>query len=692
VEPRPTGQAGAAKSSEEPGAREQSSDAQPTAAKTAGPKSLSGSENPDPTTNSVPTRPGEIEADAGKIGFGGLTPDGREHPFGIAGRMFDGYSTLGQISEPGPKVNQSVDNPPGARPAGPPAQSGDVPPGILGPLFDGHGGMRPPDIKLPFGKGSKADPDEIDKGGRKSDSPGSRGGGIKTPDSKVGDDKSQAGRSARSDSVPKSPADTLVAMFDKIKGGIGGGGRPMKQDVNDRPIKAVLTNAQGQSATPDGAGRKTAADRSERSVKSSAIGGAGKPTKADGELIVTGVKTRPWPTAKDGSQTTTVGILSPYFSGTARGVRVTYDVSNLAGKKNIKPSSGAAANATAHDQSDNPFILGSKLKPMVIDPGIPVDESKFLAGDTLKVKQFKSEHSEEDADKPAEPGRFKSRPSVNMHLPGGTYGGTRDDLRSVPKSDDKQTLEDGTKHTPEAAVSAQEGTTCATNEPAAVDEAMKEKESISSSDKVLPPTTSGPVLPWLPGGPQKSADDSSEAEAQAEQLEHSPGKPERKPPTWPAPKRNLPERTREKHESHRPAKAIDELASTIEMEGADEWRTQARKNKLDQAVNGDTRDRLSNEPAVQKIRESLSETVVETATNRTLIEERYRYIVKEGDTIESVASTVLQDPMLAALLFAMNRRYILPEEQYGVHPLMVGVVIQLPTPGDVVKFRKSQQA
>jgi hypothetical protein len=128
------------------------------------------------------------------------------------------------------------------------------------------------------------------------------------------------------------------------------------------------------------------------------------------------------------------------------------------------------------------------------------------------------------------------------------------------------------------------------------------------------------------------------------------------------------------------------------MEGADEWRIQARKNKLDQAVNGDTRDRLSNEPAVQKIRESLSETVVETATNRTLIEERYRYIVKEGDTIESVASTVLQDPMLAALLFAMNRRYILPEEQYGVHPLMVGVVIQLPTPGDVVKFRKSQQA
>ena len=67
-------------------------------------------------------------------------------------------------------------------------------------------------------------------------------------------------------------------------------------------------------------------------------------------------------------------------------------------------------------------------------------------------------------------------------------------------------------------------------------------------------------------------------------------------------------------------------------------------------------------------------------------EDRYLYTVQEGDTVESVAASVLHAPGLAPLLFSLNRRYVLPEVLYGVHPLMVGVVIKLPTPADILKF------
>ncbi len=108
---------------------------------------------------------------------------------------------------------------------------------------------------------------------------------------------------------------------------------------------------------------------------------------------------------------------------------------------------------------------------------------------------------------------------------------------------------------------------------------------------------------------------------------------------------------------------------------------------------------ISTEPVIRQIRESLSETISENVSENVSEsnpvhlrnDNRYKYIVQPGDTIESVALVVLQDSTLAALLFNINRRYILPEEQYGVHPLMVGVVIQLPTPGDVIKFRKARQ-
>lgn len=67
---------------------------------------------------------------------------------------------------------------------------------------------------------------------------------------------------------------------------------------------------------------------------------------------------------------------------------------------------------------------------------------------------------------------------------------------------------------------------------------------------------------------------------------------------------------------------------------------------------------------------------------------RYTYIVRAGDTIESVAVVELNDLTLAPLLFKKNKKFVLPEEEYGRHPLVAGVVIDLPTPAEIKAFRQ----
>ncbi len=67
---------------------------------------------------------------------------------------------------------------------------------------------------------------------------------------------------------------------------------------------------------------------------------------------------------------------------------------------------------------------------------------------------------------------------------------------------------------------------------------------------------------------------------------------------------------------------------------------------------------------------------------------RYTYIVRAGDTIESVAVVELNDLSLAPLLFKKNKKYVLQEEEYGKHPLVPGVVIDLPTPAEIKAFRQ----
>ncbi|CAN5249699.1 hypothetical protein BH11CYA1_BH11CYA1_35220 [soil metagenome] len=66
---------------------------------------------------------------------------------------------------------------------------------------------------------------------------------------------------------------------------------------------------------------------------------------------------------------------------------------------------------------------------------------------------------------------------------------------------------------------------------------------------------------------------------------------------------------------------------------------------------------------------------------------RYTYIVRAGDTVESVAVVELNDLTLAPLLFSKNKQHVLPEVEYGRHPLVVGVVIDLPSPAEIKAFR-----
>ncbi|MBI5171749.1 MAG: hypothetical protein HY986_02620 [Candidatus Melainabacteria bacterium] len=67
----------------------------------------------------------------------------------------------------------------------------------------------------------------------------------------------------------------------------------------------------------------------------------------------------------------------------------------------------------------------------------------------------------------------------------------------------------------------------------------------------------------------------------------------------------------------------------------------------------------------------------------------YLYLVKPGDSVESVARLELKDPALAPLVFRKNKQHVLPEVEYGVHPLAPGVYIELPTPTEVAEFRRA---
>ncbi len=303
-----------------------------------------------------------------------MTPDGREHPFGLTGRMFDGMQNGGKIADPGAAVNESGAKGPGSRaPA-----DGAVPSGIVGPIFDGHGGIRPPDIKLPFG-GKTAKPDTLDG---------------KTADGRTGRDQAEA----------KSPAEALVGIFDRIKSGIGGGWRGAQTDKTD---------ATGRTGQGDGG---NFANRT-RQLPPGATG-----------LVVTGVRTKPWPIGKDGSPTTAVTRVAPFLSGTGGAPRITKDVATVPTRRIAANVGTDTIKQPPQVTSSNPLIAPAKPGPRLVEKGQTIEDGYHLGGDTIPhiVPEFPEGLTESQFDT----GKIKVRPSVSLHIPGGKYGGASNETKA----------------------------------------------------------------------------------------------------------------------------------------------------------------------------------------------------------------------------------------------------------------------
>jgi len=86
------------------------------------------------------------------------------------------------------------------------------------------------------------------------------------------------------------------------------------------------------------------------------------------------------------------------------------------------------------------------------------------------------------------------------------------------------------------------------------------------------------------------------------------------------------------------------------------------------------------------------EESVESATGADEEQSRYQYVVRPGDTIDSIAVTELKNINLAPLLFAINRQRIQFEIQNGHSVLVAGSVINLPTPREIAHYTSQNTA
>lgn len=136
-------------------------------------------------------------------------------------------------------------------------------------------------------------------------------------------------------------------------------------------------------------------------------------------------------------------------------------------------------------------------------------------------------------------------------------------------------------------------------------------------------------------------------------------------------------------------------ASENEFEMSDEIKDKSEVSSLQSAIDlslskeGEKRSRYVNQ-ALDAQEETWNSEDDDAAGAREMPAPlgRYTYIVRAGDTIESVAVVELNDLSLAPLLFKKNKKYVLQEEEYGKHPLVPGVVIDLPTPAEIKAYRQ----
>ncbi|MBK9282174.1 MAG: hypothetical protein IPM93_28790 [Candidatus Obscuribacter sp.] len=224
------------------------------------------------------------------------------------------------------------------------------------------------------------------------------------------------------------------------------------------------------------------------------------------------------------------------------------------------------------------------------------------------------------------------KPFIRLHLPDGTYGGKSvDKSHKVPAVESKPAQESETIALP--AVSKSQ---TAAVPPASTSEAAALPPALESETAALPPTLESETAALPTGSKPVGSEDSEATKGRAKRYVNP---------------------------------AFDELEETWSSDDDEERDSELRfvdagdQSPPDSSVHG-------------------SQPLVHQANN-------YLYLVKHGDSVESVARLELKDPALAPLVFRKNKQHVLPEVEYGVHPLAPGVYIELPTPTEVADFRRA---
>jgi len=222
------------------------------------------------------------------------------------------------------------------------------------------------------------------------------------------------------------------------------------------------------------------------------------------------------------------------------------------------------------------------------------------------------------------------KPFIRLHLPDGTYGGKSvDKSHKVPAVESKPAQESETIALP--AVSKSQ---TAAVPPASTSEAAALPPALESETAALPPTLESETASLPTGSKPVGSEDSEATKGRAKRYVNP---------------------------------AFDELEET--------WSSDDDEERDSGLRSADAGDQSPPDSSVHG-----SQPLVHQVNN-------YLYLVKPGDSVESVARLELKDPALAPLVFRKNKQHVLPEVEYGVHPLAPGVYIELPTPTEVAEFR-----
>jgi hypothetical protein len=577
---------------------------------------------------------------------------------GIDSKASDGARVDGKLAEAKPAESKGD----GVRSGQLPLSEGKIGDGKI----DGDRGQsRLPDGRLPDGKVAEGK------------SPGGRAGEAKFGDGKIGDGKIPDGRSIDgkiSDGKTGGGGPSAFIQFIENQAGIRGFGLPAKPDSNkpegskSEGSKSEGSKSEGKSDSkvggPDGklvagdtksgagipGGKsnaidgflglvETVKDNIKGSLKN--IGDRTQPAVPlkEGELAAVSMRGKMPPLRDDISSVQIIAVLIP------KGF-VNWSIVRAPG---IKPSDSPLPNAQTK-------LDGGKLAPGKVDAskspeGMPID------GKHIDTKQVESKPF--DINNP----ESKSRPFIQLHGVDSNYTGAGRRVEPAAQTKAEQVRPDQVK--PD-----QVKIDPTKVEPARADQVkLDQPKPIPVKAEPLTDTkvsaTAG-VMPYIDVSAKNQVVDQSSTR-------------QTMPP-------DLSERRRliEEQEHTLPSSGDSDLEIS-------DGKEEAESVPLDVPLVREGEKRLRYVNSALDAQEATWNSEDDDANSGKEIQAplgRYTYIVRAGDTVESVAVVELNDLTLAPLLFKKNKKFVLPEEEYGRHPLVAGVVIDLPTPAEIKAFRQ----